>query len=103
MQACPGLSKLYAHGHESLCAQTVPTVATRCRLLGMRGQYRRRAFFLGLLSEELQHLPRVLGVEIPGRLVGQHELRLADQRTRDRYALQLAAGKLARRAGFAPT
>ncbi len=39
-----------------------------------------------------------VGIEIAGRLVGEHELRLVDERARDRDALQFAAGELARHA-----
>src|SRR6185436_13714464 len=35
-------------------------------------------------------------VEVSGRLVGQHARRLGDQRARERAALALAAGELAR-------
>ena len=40
-------------------------------------------------------------VEIAGRLVGQHNFRIVDQRARDRDALLLATGKLARMMIFA--
>ena len=37
-----------------------------------------------------------LRVEVAGRLVGQQDRRVVDQRARDRHALLLAAGELAR-------
>src|SRR6059058_618104 len=64
----------------------------------MRGEDGGSASFLRLAPEERQDLARVLGIQVAGRLVRQHELRLADERPGDRHALQLAAGKLARRA-----
>ena len=42
------------------------------------------------------------GVEVAGRLVGEQQLRLVDQRARDRDALLLAAGELARLVLLAP-
>src|SRR5262249_48342726 len=41
-------------------------------------------------------------VEISGRLVGQEDVRIGDQRTRDRGALLLASGKLVGEMGQAP-
>src|SRR6185436_11711677 len=44
----------------------------------------------------LEHLVRGVRVEVAGRLVGEHARRLRDQGARERAALALAAGKLAR-------
>ncbi len=41
------------------------------------------------------------GIEIAGRLVGQQQAGLVDQRARDRDALLLAAGELPRRVALA--
>ena len=47
------------------------------------------------LEEELVHLLARARVEVAGGLVGQEELRLEDERARERHALLLAAGELA--------
>ena len=44
--------------------------------------------------EQLHDPDRGLGVEVPGRLVGQEQRRVVDERARDRDALLLAAGEL---------
>ena len=49
------------------------------------------------LADDLHDLVRGPRVEIAGRLVGQQQLGGVDQRARDRDALLLAAGELARR------
>ena len=46
------------------------------------------------LAEELEDLAAGLRVEVAGRLVGEDDGRLRDQRARDRDALLLAAGEL---------
>ena len=46
------------------------------------------------LQHELEHVRCVHPVEIAGRLVGEHELRLGDQGASHRRALPLAAGEL---------
>ena len=57
-----------------------------------------RMFCCWLMQIEQQrgHCGRRRLVEIAGRLVAQHETRLTDERARDRHALLLAAGQLAR-------
>ena len=45
------------------------------------------------LAEQREHLLARLGVEVAGGLVGEHQTRLADERTGDRDALLLAAGE----------
>ena len=45
-------------------------------------------------TEDFEHLDRGVGIEVAGRFVGHDELRIGDQRTGDRHALLLAAGKL---------
>jgi hypothetical protein len=49
-------------------------------------------------AEQVQYLAGILRIQVAGRLVGEHELRMAHERARDRDALQLPAGELARRA-----
>ena len=46
------------------------------------------------LLEHAQDLHAAPGVQVPGRLVGEEELRAVDQRPRDGHALLLAAGEL---------
>ena len=48
-------------------------------------------------GEDVEHLLRRGAVEVPGRLVGQHDRRVRDDRPRDRGALLLAARELRRR------
>jgi hypothetical protein len=48
------------------------------------------------LAEEVHDFEGQVGVEIAGRLVGQDELRLVDERARDRDALLLATGQFFR-------
>src|SRR5204862_43047 len=48
------------------------------------------------LAEEIEDARAGVGVEIRGRLVSDHELRIAGHRARDRHALALAAGELIR-------
>jgi hypothetical protein len=55
-----------------------------------------RRAFLVQLAEEAEHDLRVLGVEVTGRLVGEDDRGVADQRTGDGHALLLTAGELAR-------
>ena len=47
-------------------------------------------------AEQVEDLVGRLGVEIPGRLVGDNESRIGDDGAGDADALLLAAGKLAR-------
>ncbi len=49
---------------------------------------------LHLLAQEREHLPRVLWIEVAGRLIRQHQLGFTDKRTRDGDALQLSAREL---------
>ena len=48
------------------------------------------------LKHEFEHVLAVARVEIAGWLIGQHQLRLRDQRAGDRSALTLATGQLTR-------
>ena len=79
---------------DALRAQPVAPVAARGRMLRMRGEDGGRTPLPALLSEEREHLPGILGIKVSRRLIGQHEPRLADERARDRHALQLAAGAI---------
>src|SRR5262249_52844189 len=49
------------------------------------------------LREELQNLVAGLGIERPGRLVGEQERRVVGQSARDRDPLPLSAGKSGRK------
>ena len=46
------------------------------------------------LAQQAQHLAGALRVEVPGRLVGEHQLRVGRQRERDQHALALAHREL---------
>ena len=46
------------------------------------------------VAEQVHDLERQVGIEIAGRLVGQHQLRLVDERARNGHALLLAARQL---------
>ena len=48
------------------------------------------------LLEQLDDLVRGAAVERAGRLVGEEDVRVVDERARNRHALLLAAGKLGR-------
>ncbi len=62
----------------------------------MRDQDRRGAVGLDLGAQQLQYAVRGIGIEVAGRFVGQHQFRPVRQRSRNRHALHLAAGQLAR-------
>ena len=47
-------------------------------------------------AQVVEHLRGRLAVEVAGRLVGEHDVRLGDQRAGDRHPLLLAAGELGR-------
>src|SRR5690349_11230257 len=70
-------------GLESVRGEPVAPVAVGGRLLRMRGEDGGGAFFLRLLSKQLQNLARIFGIQVPRRLVRQDELRLANERARD--------------------
>ena len=53
-----------------------------------------RAAVVGRAAQEPEDRGARLGVEVAGRLVGQHERRVVDQRASDRQALLLAAAEL---------
>ena len=50
----------------------------------------------GERGEDIEHDLAVAAVEVPGRLVGQHDGRVVGDGAGDRRALALAAGKLVR-------
>jgi hypothetical protein len=66
--------------------------------LGQRALVRDQHHRHAALAIERAHgghdVERGLGVEIAGRLIGQHDRRIVHQRARDGYALLLAAGEL---------
>ena len=65
----------------------------------MRDHHDRPAL-LGARAQQAQDLGPGVDVEVAGRLVGQQQRRVVDQRAGDREALLLAAGELVRqRAG----
>ena len=56
-----------------------------------------RAALLAQLAEQLEDVRAGFRVEVAGRFVGKDDLRIVDQRARDRHALHLAAAELERR------
>jgi hypothetical protein len=46
------------------------------------------------VKEQIEDVLTVAAVEVPRRLVSQHERRIVGERPRDRHPLLLAAGKL---------
>ncbi len=76
---------------------TRSAIAGGARLVGDEHD---RAALGGELAEQREHRGARLDVEVAGRLVGQQQRRVVDQRAGDREALLLAAGELVReRAG----
>ena len=59
----------------------------------VRGDDDRRAARVDL-AEQIHDFERQIGIEVAGRLVGEHELRVVDERARDGDALLLAARQL---------
>ena len=55
---------------QALGRQPVATITSGRRRFGMRHQDPGRAARLHLLAKKLEYLPRILGIENPGRLVG---------------------------------
>jgi hypothetical protein len=64
----------------------------------VRDQQDGDAALLVQLLERAHDLLAGLRIEVAGRLVGQHQRRIAHQRAGDRHPLLLAAGQLVRRA-----
>ena len=79
-------------------------IGARRELRVVRDDDERRADGAIELEHQVEHLARGLAVEVAGRLVGEHAARPRHQRARERDALALAAGQLARQvlAGGAP-
>lgn len=69
----------------------------------MGNQQYRRAVVARLLAQLRKHPCAILRIQIPGRLVGQHELRAMDQRSRQRHALLLTPGQLGGQTRFTST
>ncbi len=66
----------------------------------MGGQDKRCSCIPDLFGQHVHDNRTGRGVEVPGRLVGQDELRVGDQGPRDGYSLHLAPGELSREAVF---
>ena len=62
----------------------------------MRRQQHGDAKLLVELANQRQHVGAVFGIKVAGRLVGDEQRRLVDQRARDRGPLHFAAGDLLR-------
>ena len=85
--------------HQSFTSQPSFSRTTRCAVggvhLGVRDLDDGRAFGVELL-EQLHDLAALIGVQVAGRLVGQDDRRLRDERARDGDQLLLSAGELRR-------
>ena len=60
----------------------------------VRDHHDRLAELLDRVAQELEDLGAGRRVEVAGGLVGEHDVRLGDERSGDRDALLLAAGEL---------
>src|SRR5947207_3214077 len=89
-------------GNKTRPRKTETPVAAGGGSFGVRRKDGCRAPLLHLNPEELENQPGVLRIEVAGRLVGQHQPRVADQGARDRDALQLAARQFPRQALLPP-
>ena len=69
--------------------------ASRC-LSGMRDHQDGGSSRSRFLAQQVQSALCCMWIEIPGRLIGQHQLRTMDQRPRQSDALLLAPRELAR-------
>ena len=65
-------------------------------LLVVRGKEKRRLEVAAQSGHRVQDVPRVLRVQVRGRLVGQDDRRPLDDGARDGHALTLPAGQLGR-------
>ena len=83
-----------AHFNDAAVLQHDAVVAPRRRLLGVRRHDHGRAELALKVHQQVEDDPAGMGVEVAGRLVGQHQLRAMDDRPRQRHALLLAAGQL---------
>src|SRR5690242_12249665 len=81
--------------HDPAIFQLDDSVSVLGILLGVRHLHDRRAVRIELL-EELHDLLSLARVQIPGRLVGENQGRLVNQRARHRHELLLATGELSR-------
>ena len=84
------------HRHEPACIQFHPPLQRRRQRFAVRHDDQNRVP-LGLqFQQQFGDRPGRRAIEIAGRLVGQQQRRLADQRPGDRHPLPFAAGKLGR-------
>src|SRR3954452_15312763 len=86
---------------EMFMSRHLPSVKQPDRASGLlreavvvRDHHHGRAVFLVQLFEDAHDLVAHGGVEIAGRLVGEHDARLSDDGARDGNALLLSAGEL---------
>ena len=77
------------------------TVAQFVHLIGEGGDQRvvggeqeRHVALAAEAAQQLEHLTSAMGVEVPGRLVGENQLGIGGQRKRDQHALALAHRQL---------
>ena len=71
-------------------------LATRGDVRVVRRDHEREAELLAQRVDQVEHARGGVGVEVAGRLVAQQHVGLLRERPRDRGALRLAAGELAR-------
>ena len=90
------VSALIAVAHDPAVAEDESAVAARgdARIVG--GDEQREAMFGSQSVEYGDNLGAGMGIQVAGRLVGQYDARMIDERAGDRHALLLAAGQLRR-------
>ena len=82
--------------HDAAVAEHDDAVGDRRGVRVVRDHHDRLAELVDRLAQQGEHLVGRLGVQVAGRLVGEHHRRAVDQRARHGDALLLAAGQLGR-------
>ena len=81
---------------QSLLRQAVDAVRRRRGDFGMRDENSRGVIALELRAQDGEHFGCGVGIQIAGRLVGQHQARPMRERARNRDTLHLTARELVR-------
>ena len=76
-------------------AQLELPLRTRGERRVVRDEDERGSMRRGKAQHRIEHGVRGMGIQVPGRLVGEHAGRLGHQRARNRGPLTLATGQLA--------